>query len=174
MLSSAHLIFLKFPEAGKVKTRLGKEIGHDKAAELYRMLVERLLESADVQNYDVHLFVEPYDRLIEFKNWLGDGYVYHPQVGADIGEKMFNALQVSFDIGYERSVLTGTDIPELDSVIITSSLQSLENSDAVIGKACDGGYYLIGFNRDKLKMAFFLRILAGVQMLFFFGNYAYI
>ncbi|PLX69764.1 MAG: hypothetical protein C0603_02190 [Denitrovibrio sp.] len=155
MLPTAHIIFLKFPETGKVKTRLGKDIGDSNAAELYRLLVERLINTSNTQSYDILLFIDPYDKILNFKNWLGDNISYHPQVGADIGERMHNALQISFDMGYKRSVLTGTDIPELDSVIITSSLESLKVSDAIIGKACDGGYYLIGFQNGKLTKTVF-------------------
>lgn len=39
------LVFLKYPEAGKVKTRLGAALGFQKAAELYRSWIDRVLQN---------------------------------------------------------------------------------------------------------------------------------
>lgn len=147
MHRSAHLIFIKYPEAGKVKTRLGRTIGLDRAADIYKSLVERLLSSSDRSSYDILFFIEPYEKLAEFRKWLGEG-VYLPQTGADLGERMYNGFAAAFDAGYEKCVLTGSDIPKLDSHIIISGLADMQ--DAVIGRAEDGGYYLIGFRKDTL------------------------
>jgi len=37
------VVMVKYPESGKVKTRLGREIGMDKAGRLYKDFVSRLL-----------------------------------------------------------------------------------------------------------------------------------
>lgn len=147
MHKDAHLIFLKYPEEGKVKTRLGRDIGYAKAAEIYKTLAEELVRKSDTSHYDIVMFIEPYEKLTEFEDWLGRSK-YFPQEGGDLGERMFNAIKKAFDSGYERCVLTGSDIPALDSVIIKNSLRNMQ--DAVIGKASDGGYYLIGFKKETL------------------------
>ncbi len=38
------MIFVKFPEPGKVKTRLAKSVGNEAAANIYRKLVARVAE----------------------------------------------------------------------------------------------------------------------------------
>ena len=35
------IIFLKYPEAGKVKTRLAKEVGAQKAADIYSYMAKK-------------------------------------------------------------------------------------------------------------------------------------
>jgi glycosyltransferase A (GT-A) superfamily protein (DUF2064 family) len=45
-------LFVKFPETGKVKTRLAKEIGFDNAAKAYKMIAERVLVKTYPDNSD--------------------------------------------------------------------------------------------------------------------------
>ncbi|PLX65735.1 MAG: hypothetical protein C0602_13470 [Denitrovibrio sp.] len=157
MSDSAYIILIKYPQAGKVKTRLGQSIGDQKAAEFYKALVENLLSSHSGV-YDTLLFIQPYDKLSDFEAWLGNSYKYFAQRGADIGEIMFNALSDAFNEGYSKVVLTGSDIPELNGDIINEAFQKLSDTDAVIGESEDGGYYLIGFNNTKLDISFFTDI----------------
>lgn len=150
MSKNAHIIFLKYPESGKVKTRLGESIGHSKAAEFYRLLVEKILMATVDSTTDILLFIEPYEKLNKFKDWLGGSFKYYPQEQSDLGERMFKALETAFSEGYDKCILTGSDIPELNSDITSDAFEKLDESDAVLGRAEDGGYYLIGFNKNKL------------------------
>jgi glycosyltransferase A (GT-A) superfamily protein (DUF2064 family) len=51
-------------------------------------------------------------------------------------------------MGSSRAVLIGSDIPDLPESILSEAFRSLDDHDAVLGPARDGGYYLIGFRRD--------------------------
>lgn len=147
-MKPAHILFLKYPEAGKVKTRLAKDIGDEKATELYKQLSENIIMSCAVPDVDMLIFISPYDRLADFKNWLGDELKYYPQADTDLGTRMFEAFQTAFTEGYNKCVLTGSDIPALNADVIYDALEKMD--DAVIGKAKDGGYHLIGFKKDTL------------------------
>jgi glycosyltransferase A (GT-A) superfamily protein (DUF2064 family) len=46
--------------------------------------------------------------------------------------------------GAQQVVLTGSDIPGLDSTLVRTAFDELETAPVVIGPAVDGGYYLIG------------------------------
>ncbi|MGB5270563.1 MAG: TIGR04282 family arsenosugar biosynthesis glycosyltransferase, partial [Eudoraea sp.] len=46
--------------------------------------------------------------------------------------------------GYQKIIIIGSDIYDLNSETIEAGFNSLENSDFVIGPAADGGYYLLG------------------------------
>jgi len=138
-------IMLKYPEPGRVKTRLAKEMGDHRAAEIYRQIAEVILTNttpAD-QEYDRIVLYDPQERHHDFEQWL-PGNNLGLQQGDDIGERMDNAIRELLERGAEKAVLTGADIPALDAAIIAEAFQALDHADIVIGPAADGGYYLIG------------------------------
>ena len=154
MSANAYILFVKYPEAGKVKTRLAKSISAENAAMLYRALVEKLVSGLD-SSLNTMIFVSPPEKTDDVRSWLGEQFSYLPQQGDDLGEKMYNALNTAFGKGYRKAVLTGSDIPELNSRIIKKAFDLLDEKDAVIGEAADGGYYLISFNSGTLSDEFF-------------------
>jgi hypothetical protein len=60
---------------------------------------------------------------------------------------MHHAISTGFDNGARHIVLIGTDCLELNEAILEEAFSTLEHSDAVIGPAKDGGFYLIGLKR---------------------------
>jgi len=167
MPENAHLIVVKYPQAGKVKTRLGKHIGDQKAADLYKSLVESLINNSNTSSsYDIIVFIEPYKKLADFNKWLGDSVQYLPQSEGDIGERMQSAFCQAFELGYKKCVLTGSDIPDLNHYIIEDAFNKLDHHKAVIGKAFDGGYYLIGFNQDTFTDTIFENISWSTDIVF--------
>ncbi len=138
-------IFLKYPEPGKVKTRLAKDVGNQKAAEIYQQIAEMILKNTlnGDQNYGRIVFYDPPERLRDFAQWLGQEK-FIPQQGRDVGERMDNAIRELLAGGAEKAVLTGADIPALNSTVISEAFAALDHADIVLGPAKDGGYYLIG------------------------------
>ena len=82
---------------------------------------------------------------------LGDEFSYIPQTGDDLGERMKLAFLRCFSEGARSVVLIGSDIPDLPARIVDEAFRALDENDAVIGPAADGGYYLIGFKRDTFN-----------------------
>ncbi len=148
------LIFAKFPKIGTVKTRLGKAIGQESAAALYRCFVEDTLAMSRRAGYRPVVFFEPRYARDDMTEWLGVELSYEPQQGDDLGQRMYAAFQKAFT-GCERAVLIGTDIPDLRPAVVREAFEGLNSHDAVIGPACDGGYYLIGFSSRSLLPAAF-------------------
>jgi hypothetical protein len=147
------LIFLKFPEKGKVKSRLAQDIGEDAALELYRYFILDLLDTLKTGSYTVIIYFLPPDARQEVLQWLGKEYRYMPQQGRDLGERMRNAFSEVFSEGFSKVLLIGSDIPDITDAILDSAFEN--EDDAVIGPALDGGYYLIGFrNNTFLPEAF--------------------
>ena len=66
---------------------------------------------------------------------------------------MYNACKKVIDKGSKKTVIIGTDIPDISSEIIRKAVKALDNSDVVIGPSNDGGYYLLGMK--KLHRALF-------------------
>jgi rSAM/selenodomain-associated transferase 1 len=139
------LVFLRYPEIGRVKTRLSADIGDFHSSELYRCFVLDLLSTIKRLEWDLVLCVAPGSSIDKFHEWLGSEYVYAFQQGDDLGQRMKNSFVDIFSKGYERAVLIGSDIPDLPLDIIHEAFGALGEKDSVIGPAGDGGYYLIGF-----------------------------
>ena len=137
-------IFAKQPVPGMVKTRLGAEIGHDAAAALYaafqRDLLFRTRETAERRVLawaPLGADAEAYFRGVTFP-----GDILWPQPEGMLGERLLRFFQEFLLRG--PVVVIGTDSPTLPVELIKQALESLQNVDAVLGPATDGGYYLIG------------------------------
>jgi rSAM/selenodomain-associated transferase 2/rSAM/selenodomain-associated transferase 1 len=160
------IFFVKSPEPGAVKTRLSAEIGRDLAVELYKDIGVRSLKAVEGGDYEIRIDFHPPDRLANVKTWLGEGRVYFPQEGADLGQRMENAFKSAFSSGFTCVVLTGSDIPDLSGRIIEEAFSMLTDNGAVIGPAKDGGYYLIGFTQSGFLPEVFNGIRWGTDTVF--------
>jgi uncharacterized protein len=143
-------VFAKYPEPGRVKTRLARDIGDAGAMRVYKTIAERVLRKTapDKGDYGRIVFYSPSSMKGRFGEWL-PGERLLPQRGRDIGERMKNALMDLFTLRAEKAAVIGVDLPDLNRDIIQQSFLELDSSDVVIGPALDGGYYLIG-----MKMLF--------------------
>jgi uncharacterized protein len=151
------IIFCKYPVEGNVKTRIANTIGNEIAVNLYKLLSEyifqELLKTEDVFQY---LFYDNYADRDKIKNWAGGEFSFELQEGNDLGDKMYNAFKKVIDRGSTKTIIVGTDVPDISSDIIQKAFLALNNSDVVIGPARDGGYYLLGIK--KLYRSFFTGI----------------
>lgn len=137
------IVFAKNIVLGKVKTRLAKTIGDAEAFNVYVHLVEITeCESLKMENCDVHIH---FSDVILKTLWPGNQK--HIQVGNGLGERMMNAFDSSFKLGYKRVIGIGSDLPDLNADVMTRGLKALESNDTIFGPSEDGGYYLIGMNK---------------------------
>ena len=139
------IILTKNPESGLVKTRLAQTIGDNQALEVYETLrhhTARIAEKVDAKRM---VF---YSRFIPASDlFLTDHFSIKLQEGEDLGERMLHAINTGFTCGFHHIVLIGTDCYELNPAILEDAFAALERSEAVIGPATDGGFYLIGITR---------------------------
>lgn len=142
------LFFVKYPIGGRVKTRLAAELGEQAAVELYKNFVLDMLSTIRQINMPIRICYQQEPNGDKMKEWLGDQYTYIAQTGLNLGQRMKNALAKSFEENITRTILIGSDIPDLPAGLLIRALHSLESHDAVIGPSSDGGYYLIGFSQD--------------------------
>ncbi len=148
MFANSHLIiFTRYPEPGKTKTRLIPALGSLKAAQLQRRMTEKIAGEAltlqNKQGVDITVFHTGGTRE-EMAVWLGNSFNYLRQSRGDIGNRMSNAFTRIFNSTTGSIILVGSDIPELTSIIIEQGFVFLKKHDTVIGPSRDGGYYLIG------------------------------
>jgi len=137
------IIFTRYPEAGKTKTRMIPALGAEGAANLQRKMTEQTLLKVQQlpQLIEVHFAG---GNLQLMQQWLGDNIIYQPQNQGDLGIKMQTAFARAFAAKMSKVVIIGIDCPELNSAILIEAFTALNHHDLVLGPAADGGYYLIG------------------------------
>ena len=152
MTASTHrrhlLIFARNPTPGRVKTRLIPALGVETATAIYRRMLQDTLATGsqiDVRQRELWLDQAAPDASTAA---LLDSFdlSLHEQVGQDLGQRMHHAFASSLQTA-DVAVLIGTDCPEYDPAYLRAAFQALEQEDAVLGPAADGGYVLIGLKK---------------------------
>ncbi len=145
------IIFSRYPEAGKTKTRLIPDIGALRAADLQRRMTGETLRTvrkfACTRSIDIEICFEGGDET-KMNRWLGNGAIYKRQDVGDLGERIRSAFFKAFLCGCRRVLLCGTDIPGLDIARLEESFDALTRHDVVLGPSTDGGYYLVGLKKN--------------------------
>lgn len=154
MHTNALIYFIKAPIQGRVKTRLAKSIGDEKATAFYRYCVEKLLALKAPQACDIFI---AYDAMFETVS-LPSCHLFL-QTKGDLGQRMHDAFVHVFALGYQSVILTGSDIPHIDEAILEDSFTLLSASDALLSPTLDGGFYLIGFHASTFTCKAFENII---------------
>lgn len=154
-MSETLIIFSRYPEPGKTKTRMIPALGAQGAADLQREMTEHTLNTAfklaSSRKVEIAVhFAGGNTRLMT--QWLGKDVQYVPQVTGDLGDKMRSAFESTFDLGSQRVVIIGIDCPDIDCTILNQAFDALQQQDLVLGAAEDGGYYLIGLNHPVVQL----------------------
>jgi rSAM/selenodomain-associated transferase 1 len=137
------IVMLKEPCAGRVKTRLGKDIGMTAAAWWFRHQVKRLLRCIEDPRWNVVLAVAP-DRAGLLSRVWPSHLPRIPQGHGDLGDRMARAM---YSIPIGPVCVIGADIPGVGPKQIARAFAALGASDAVLGPAPDGGYWLSGLRK---------------------------
>jgi len=145
-MPDAILVFVRAPEAGRVKTRLAAEIGAEAALRVYRRLAEHAVAEARALGAGaaVRIHYTPAEGGDAVRAWLGAGADYLSQADGDLGARMRAAFADAFAAGHPRVVIIGSDLPGLSAAMLRRALRLLDSHPAVLGPAADGGYYLLG------------------------------
>jgi rSAM/selenodomain-associated transferase 1 len=141
-------IFAKAPVLGRVKTRLGREIGAVAALHWYRILVHRTLMIAARVPAEVQVWCPYEDDPFELEQLVdGLGMTFYQQCSGDLGRRMEFALQAGLRFG-PRVLLIGADCPVWTPEALTSAGQALSAASMVLVPADDGGYVGIGVSES--------------------------
>jgi len=152
----ALILFCRRPVAGKVKTRLAAALGGEVTARLYSCFLKDLSRAALKSGAEIFLFhTPPAGDGRALKRLLKEDFKYLSQRGADLGERMLNAFISVFRAGFKKAVIIGSDIPDLRAADLRAAFRALDEKHAVIGPAYDGGYYLLGFDRENFQPGVF-------------------
>ena len=134
-------IFAKPPRPGLVKTRLIPDIGAEQATAVYRHCLQHALGVVGRSGFKYYVYLtEPSD------DRLFEGHFQRLQSGANLGDRMHNALREMLQED-DRALVIGSDCLDITPQHIDRAAALLEERDLVLQPACDGGYTLIGSRR---------------------------
>lgn len=151
----ALILFTRVPEEGTTKTRLAVDTSPLTAKNvqiaLLRDLVSELVHSQLINK--TFFFIEPYEKKTDFLalfpelTLTSSDIRVQPQSGSTLGHKMKNAIDACLEMGCEKVLLFGSDIPTLGSSDLRSALELLDHHEVVITPTEDGGYCLLGMTK---------------------------
>lgn len=146
-MNVALLILTKTPEPGRSKTRLCPPCTAEEAAILAEAA---LLDTLDAGERAAGLG----RRVLALDGDVGPriprGWEIVPQRGNGQAERIANAFE---DVG-GPAFLVGMDTPQLTGALLTRSAERLLDTGvgAVLGPACDGGYWAIGLREPDRRV----------------------
>jgi glycosyltransferase A (GT-A) superfamily protein (DUF2064 family) len=148
------LLVAKSPVPGRVKTRLGAEVGLDLAAEIaaasFLDTVRACVAAVGVDRcrlaLDGDLAESPYAaRLVRAL----DGWVVLAQRGDGLAERLAHS---QLDLAAEEDgpvVQIGMDTPQVTGADLGSLMDMLADDEAVLADAEDGGWWALGLNDPR-------------------------
>lgn len=130
------VLFTRYPEPGRAKTRLIPALGSAGASDLHRRLTEQTLTQvrASGLRHELRTTGAP---AAAFARWLGSVDVVDQGEG-DLGERLARAGRPY------PTLFIGADAPDLRAAHLLAAADALARSPAVVGPAEDGGYWLLG------------------------------
>lgn len=143
MIRQQLVVMVKEPRPGRVKTRLGRDIGMVPAAWWFRHQVRQLLRRLEDPRWQLILAVAPDRDGLTSRIW--PAHVPRvPQGRGDLGARMGRLLR---HLPPGPVCIVGADIPSVEAAHIARAFAALGRNEAVFGPAPDGGYWLVGLKR---------------------------
>lgn len=150
------VVMLKEPRPGRVKTRLGRDLGPIAAAWWFRHQAAALLGRLRDPRWRLVLAVSPDAEGLRSRVWPPD-LPRRPQGRGDLGRRMGRLMRT---LPPGPACIVGADVPGLERRHVAEAFGALGGADAVLGPAPDGGYWLIGLRRTAAPPA---GLFAGVR-----------
>lgn len=140
------ILFAKAPQPGRVKTRLVPQLSAEQASGLYQAFVMDLVSATGRLKGITRIMACDPARHHPFFDSIAHrfGMKLIDQQGANLGERMKNAINAAHRLKLGPVVIIGTDSPTLPMEFVRQAFGVLHSRELVLGPSCDGGYYLIG------------------------------
>jgi rSAM/selenodomain-associated transferase 1 len=142
------VVFARAPIPGAAKTRLVPALGTEGAARLQQRMTEHILAATRAAALGpVALWCAPSaDHPFFAACRERFGVSLHTQPDGGLGERLRAAHDAAFQ-HHDGLLVIGTDCPILDAGRLQEAAADLEDSEAVLVPAEDGGYVLLGLRR---------------------------
>jgi uncharacterized protein len=151
------IVFTRYPEPGKTKTRLIERLGAAGASELQREMTAHTLTAARELRSGGGIGVEVRfvgGSEVAMQACFGNDLSYRFQGEGSLGDRMARAIQESLHEEAVPVVIIGSDCPGVTADLLKRAFDLLRRDTAlvVVGPARDGGYYLIGMAREAPEL----------------------
>lgn len=135
------ILFAREPELGVGKSRLALDLGIEKTYNAYLEILTTLSQNLAGLEYsiEIHWTGTQLKLLKEIFPYVGS---FTKQKGQNLGEILQNSLKYQKD----RTIIIGSDSPDIPTNIFYDAVNKLDSHDYTLGSTQDGGYYLLGFN----------------------------
>jgi len=145
------IVFVKEPEAGKVKTRLQRYLSPGMCIKLYKAFLKDTLELVRaIKCSDKVLAYESSAPAPKYLKKIAQDFLFHKQEGRNLGEKMYRAFRFAKRNKCGNTIIIGSDSPHLPAKYIEEAYRRLVKNDIILGPSYDGGYYLVGLKEPCL------------------------
>ena len=138
---------VKEPIAGRVKTRLGRDIGMTSAAWWFRHQSTSLMRHVTDPRWETLLAVSPDKQGLTSRIWPKN-LVRFPQGNGNLGQRM---ARIFAKLPPGPALIIGADIPGIRRHHIDTAFKALGSNEAVFGPAFDGGFWLVGLKRTATQ-----------------------
>ncbi len=152
----ALLLVAKAPVTGRVKTRLGRTLGMERAADLAAAaLLDTVATCTETFGAArCHLAIDgdlALGQRAEELSACTAGWTVFPQVGDSFGQRLVRAHQDAHAASSAAVVQIGMDTPQVSSAQLRHGEAMIhDRHDAVLGPALDGGWWLLGVGGPHL------------------------
>lgn len=137
------VVMVKEPRPGRVKTRLGKDIGMTASAWWFRHQTRALLRRIQDPRWEILLAVAPDRAGLSSRIWPA----HLPRIAQGTGDLGARMARLLHGLPPGPVCIIGADIPGITRARIGEAFAALGSAQAVFGPAPDGGYWLIGMKR---------------------------
>ncbi len=146
------VLMFKATELGRVKTRLGRDIGDSAALRLYEWMGLRQLRVIP-RDWDIEVRYTPDNAESLMRKWLGPVPDFKAQGEGDLGQRMFRAARECFNTSTtHKLIFLGADCLSIDEEALLEASSALDTSEVVLGPSTDGGYYLLGIKEPEASL----------------------
>lgn len=151
------ILFTRWPEPGRTKTRLIPTYGAAGAADIHRQLFARTAAAARglaplvsvvvaLADAPAQVAIPGSSSAVDALLALDPSWRVLAQRGNDLGQRMANAIDDTFalDPRCEAAVLVGVDCPDYSTALFRRAADALHDADTTFAPTEDGGYGLVG------------------------------
>ncbi len=148
MSETALVIMARYPEQGKINTRLADGFGVEETLYLYQAFLIDLAQRFTGWKCDLYWAYTPagvdFARLVTTLTSLdASSFGSFTQQGAELGARLQHVFRATYARHLPKTIVIGSDSPHITRALISQAQVALDSADIVLGPAEDGGYYLI-------------------------------